>query len=240
MTDVLRSRFRPDVGGGRSEAGGRGGGGEQLSPGPSGLPVRRRWGRVAAGAGLVLVWVWGTVAAVRSAGDLSEVVVLARDVERYEQIERSDLRVVRAGIDPGLVETLPASRLEDVVGRVAAVDLVGGSLLAPGQLVGSDQRVVGSGEALVGARLKAGELPADGVMAGSAVVVVVRPSATTVAASGDADTGTVEVQGWLMSVNDADRATGERSLSLVVPRSQAAMVTAAAADGRVSLVVVEG
>src|SRR5262245_43423273 len=101
MTDVLASRLRSNVGSRVSRAGGTGrpgrgsGGGELTPPGPSGLPVRRRWGRVAAGTGLIVVWVWGTVAVVRSAGHQREVVAVAADVERYEQIDRSDLRVAR-------------------------------------------------------------------------------------------------------------------------------------------------
>jgi hypothetical protein len=179
------------------------------------------------------------VAVVRSAGERTDVLAVASDVARHERIERSDLSVVRVGSDPGL-EMIPSGQLDEMVGRVAAVDLVPGSLLAPDQVVQEGQRVVGAGEALVGARLKAGELPPDGVRAGSDVMVVVRPTSPAMTRGGDASAGTVEVQGWLLSLGEADQATGAQSLSLVVPRSAAAGVAAAAADGQVSLVVLEG
>jgi hypothetical protein len=225
MTDMLTS------------SGLRTNGAGPTSRNPSGLAARRRWSRVALGVALVLVWIWGTVAAVMSAGERTDVLAVASDVDRYEEIERSDLRVVRIGVDEE-ADTVAASRLDDLVGRVAAVDLVAGSVLAPGQLVDEGERVVGAGEALVGAQLKPGEFPPEGARAGSAVLVVVRP--TPGAGGGGSAGGPTEVEGWLLSVGDADEATGQRSVSLVVPRSAAPAVTAAAADGRVSLVVLDG
>jgi hypothetical protein len=183
----------------------------------------------------VVVWIWGTVAAVMSAGERTDVLAVSSDVGRYEEIERSDLKVVRIGVDDD-ADTVAASQLDDLVGRVVAVDLVTGSLLAPGQLVDEGERVVGAGEALVGAQLKPGEFPPEGARAGSAVLVVVRPAPGAGGGAG----GPTEVEGWLLSVGDSDEATGQRSVSLVVPRSAAPAVTAAAADGRVSLVVLDG
>lgn len=223
MTDVLAPPGRRPTG----EA-------SPVPPNPAGLAVRRRWGRLALGAGLVVLWVWGTVAVVIASGDKAEAVAVAADVGRFEVVERSDLQVVRVAADPDL-EVMPASRLEQIVGRVAAVDLVAGSLLAPDQLLAQGERVVTSTEALVGARLKPTELPPDGVRAGAPVQVVLRPAPA--AGSG----GSVsEFSGWLMSVGQPDATTGERSVSLVVPRPVAPDVTAAAADGRVSVVVLEG
>ena len=200
---------------------------------PSGLPVRRRWGRLALGIGLVVFWVWGTLAVVVTAGDHDEVVAVAAGVDRFELIEQSDLKIVQVGT-VGDVDTVPAGDLDDLVGRVAAVDLVSGSLLAPDELVPEGDRVVGAGEAVVGARLRPGEFPPEGVHVGSGILVVVRPA--QVAAGGAS--GVSEVGGWLLSVGDADETTGETSFSVVVPRSDAPTVTAAAADGRVSLVMV--
>lgn len=232
MADLRPSRLRSNL---HTRSGGDGGRQDPIPSGPSAMPMRRRWGRISVGTGLVVVWIWGTVTAVSSAGDRSEVIAVAADIGRYEQIDRGDLEVVRVGGDERLA-TFPASQLDEVVGRVAAVDLAPGSLLVASQLVASGERVVGQGEALVGARLRPGELPADGVTPGADVVVVVRDASPAAATTGPS---TIEVQGWLLSIEDADRATGDRSLSLVVPRSQAAAVTAAAADGRVSLAVVE-
>jgi hypothetical protein len=182
---------------------------------------------------LVVVWVWGTAAALMSAGDRSDVLVVAGDVGRFEPIERPDLRVARVGADGG-ADTLAASELDEVVGRRAATDLVEGSVLAPSQVLGRGERLLGEGEALVGARLKPGELPSDGVGAGAEVFVVVRP------AGGGEDGEVGQARGWVWAVGEPDASTGERSVSLVVPASGAGGVSAAAADGRVSLVVLEG
>lgn len=190
---------------------------------------------MAVGVGLLMVWIWGTVAAVMSAGERTDVLAVSSEVGRYEPLERSDLEVVRIGVDDD-AQAVKASQLDELVGRVAAVDLVAGSLLAPGQLVDEGERVVGPGEALVGAQLKPGEFPPEGAKAGSAVLVVVRPSPT----AGQAAGSSTEVEGWLLSVGEPDEATDQRSVSLVVPRSAAPAVTAGAADARVSLVVLEG
>jgi hypothetical protein len=186
------------------------------------------------GVGLIVVWVWGTVAAVTSAGHRADVVAIASDVGRYEPIERSDLEIVQVGTSEK-TSTVASSDLEDLVGRVPAVDLVAGSLLAPGQLVDEGERVVGSREALVGAQLKPGEFPPEGARPGASVLVVVRPAPGV----GDDTDAPEEVEGWLLSVGDPDEVTDQRSISLVVPRSAAPEVTAAAADSRVSLVVLE-
>jgi hypothetical protein len=181
-----------------------------------------------------VVWVWGTVALVIASGGSAEVLAVAVDVDRFEAVERSDLEVVQVAAGSEL-DSIAASQLDNIVGRVAAVDLVPGSLLVPDQLLAPGERVVASTEALVGARLKATELPPNGVRPGAAVQVVLRPAPT--AAGGG---GVTEFAGWLMSVGEPDAATSERSVSLVVPRTAAPVVTAAAADGRVSVVVLEG
>lgn len=209
-------------------------GGDHTAPGPSGLPVRRRWGRVALGVGLVVVWIWGTAAVVLSAGDRSEVLAVAHEVGRFEPIEQGDLKVVRVGADSG-VRTVSAGQLDDLVGQAAAVDLVPGALLSPDQLVEEGERVVGDSDALVGARLKPEEFPPGEVRSGSDVLIVVRPAPI----AGSEEQGVREVEGWLLSVGEAEEATGARSVSLVVPRSAAPDVTAAAAEGRVSVVVLE-
>ena len=95
---------------------------------PSGLPARRRWGRVAAGGVLALVGAWTAASLYASAGERVEVVVVAGEVDRFEEIARDDLKVVRVAADPG-VDTIPGADLDDLVGRVAATDLSDGVLL---------------------------------------------------------------------------------------------------------------
>jgi hypothetical protein len=196
---------------------------------PSGLPARRRWGRLAIGIGMVLAAVWITVSLVGSAGERTRVVAMARDVGRYETIGRDDLRSVGAALDAG-IDWVPATDLDDLLGRVAATELVAGELLSLDQLVPEGQEVLAEGDAVVGTRLTASELPPDVVRPGIAIVVVVR----------DANGGEVDqVEGSVLRVGDVDASTGERVVSLVVPASAAADVSAAAAEDRVSVVSLE-
>ncbi len=48
------------------------------------------------------------------------------------------------------------------------------------------------------------------------------------------------VQGWILEVGEPDPNTDARAVELVVPESESAAVTAAAAEDRLSLVVLEG
>jgi len=191
--------------------------------------VRRRWGRVGGGLLAALVGGWLFASLYLGADDRREVLVVAEGVGRFETIQRSDLRVVRLPTDAA-VESVAASRLDEVVGRVAAADLVAGSLLADGALLGSDERLVGADEAVVGLLLGPGDAPLAGVRRGAEVLVVVRPP---VGGAGDA----VEVTGWVVDVSGAATSSGDTPVEVVVGRSDSALVSAAAADGRATLVV---
>jgi hypothetical protein len=200
---------------------------------PTGLPARRRWGRVAAGGVLALVGAWTAASLYASAGERVEVVVVARDVEQFAEIGRDDLRVVRVAADPG-VDTIPGADLDDLLGRVSATALPDGVLLSQDQLVGAGARVTGRDEAIVGAELAPGAAPRGALAGGTRVLVVVRPPQS----GGE---GTVEeVEGWLAEISDPDTTTGAREASLVVPAGAAAEVAAAAADARIAVVALEG
>jgi hypothetical protein len=196
---------------------------------PAGLPPRRRWGRVAAGALLALVGAWAGMVLVATAGGREARIALADDVARGRKIERSDLTVVRVAADPG-VETVPASAMGEIVGQVAASDLPRGSLLARAQLVGEGERLVTTDEAVVGARLAPGAAPQGDVAPGTSVLIVVDPLPT------GEDTATTEVTGWLRDLGEPAENTGTREASLVVPTTSAALVAAAAADDRIAVV----
>ena len=62
---------------------------------PSGLPTRRRWGRVAAGAVLALLGAWVAMILVATAGGREETLAMARDVERGPRLERAIVRFQR-------------------------------------------------------------------------------------------------------------------------------------------------
>jgi hypothetical protein len=195
-------------------------------------PLRRRWGRVGAGVLAAALGGWLFASLYLGADERREVLVLARGVHRLEVVDRSDLRVVRLPTDAE-VESIPASRLDDVVGRAAAADLAAGSLLADGQLLSRGERTVGADEAVVGLLLGAGDAPVAGVTRGASVSVVVRAPA---GGSGDVE----DTAGWVADVGAVVASSGDRPVEVVVPRDAAAGISAAAAGGRVTLVVLGG
>jgi hypothetical protein len=189
---------------------------------------------VAAGAALALLGGWVFASLYVSAGERVEVLVVARDVDRFAEVQRDDLRTTRVAADPG-VDTVDAGDVDDIVGRVAATDLVEGSLLSPNQVLDSGERRVGENEAIVGAELGPGDAPQGALVGGVDVYVVVRPSETATQ-----EQEALRVPGWILEVGEPDENTDARAVELVVPATESAAVTAAAAEDRLSLVVLEG
>jgi len=195
---------------------------------PPGGPVRRRWGRIGVGVAAAIVGAWVFAALYLSAGDRHEVVALSHDVERLEVIDRSDLRVVWISSDTD-VSTIDASQLDNIVGRVANIDLVAGSLLVSDQLVPEGRQLLAADEAVVGVLLGPGDSPTRTLRRGTPVLVVIRPASGT---QGDAE----EIEGWVFDASGEALNTRERPIELAVPRSAAGPISAAAADQRVTIV----
>ena len=192
-------------------------------------PVRRRWGRIGGGVFAAVVGGWLFASLYLSADDRVEVLAVATDIGRFDVIDRSDLRVVTIGEDTD-VASIPASRLDELVGRVASTDIVAGGLLVDGQLLPAGDRLVTADEAIVGVLVGPGDSPTTGMTRGAVVSVVIRPAAGT--------NGTVaEVPGWIAGIGGEVSSSGDRPVEVVVARSEAARVSAAAADRRVTIVV---
>ncbi|MBK6671901.1 MAG: SAF domain-containing protein [Actinobacteria bacterium] len=192
-------------------------------------PVRRRWGRIGGGVFAAVVGGWLFASLYLSADDRVEVLAVASDIGRFDVIDRSDLRVVTIGEDTD-VASIPASRLDELVGRVASTDIVAGGLLVDGQLLPAGDRLVTADEAIVGVLVGPGDSPTTGMTRGAVVSVVIRPAAGT--------NGTVaEVPGWIAGIGGEVSSSGDRPVEVVVARSEAARVSAAAADRRVTIVV---
>lgn len=190
--------------------------------------VRRRWGRIGVGVAAAVVGGWVFAALYLSADDRVGVVVAATDVERFEVLERADLRIVEVSADAA-VEWVHADRLDDLVGRTVASGLVAGVPLVDALLVPDGERLVAASEAVVGVVVGAAEGPHGELRPGAVVSVVAR--------TGSGGTEVVETPGWVLDVSSVS-ASGDRSVEVVVPRPQAGAVAAAAAERRVSLVAV--
>lgn len=221
----MTSTLKPTTNGGN----GRAARADAVAPPKSpGAPVRRRWGRIGVGAAAAVFGAWVFTALYLSAGDRHEVLALSHDVARLEVVDRSDLRVVRISSDADL-GSVNASQLDELVGRVAGVDLVAGSLLVKDQLVPEGRQLLGADEAVVGVLLGPGDSPVRSLSRGAPVLVVVRPPAGS---QGDPE----ETQGWVFDASGEPVNTRERPIELAVPRDQAALISAAAADRRVTIV----
>ena len=221
VTSTLRAATGPSVNGREAR--------EAAAPAaPSAGVLRRRWGRIGLGVGAMVLGAWIFTALYLSAGDRTEVLAVADRVPRLEVIQRSDLRVVRLPGDSE-VDSVAADRLDEILGRSAAVELVPGSLLVEGQLLSAGSQLLGADEAVIGVLLGPGEGPAGLLRRGTPVLVVVRPPAGS---PGDP----AAVEGWVFDASGEGLNARERPLEVAVPQSEAQQLSAAAADRRVSIV----
>jgi hypothetical protein len=192
-------------------------------------PSRRRAGRAAIGIAAALLGCWAFASMYLSAGHRTNALVLDRTVPRFEVIKRDDLRTVKIGSDTEAAY-IAASRMNEIIGRTAGDDLRAGSLLAEGQLLPAGEQLLKPDEAVVGVLLAGGDTQV-GLRKGSKVVLVIR----TPQATGTATTS--EVTGWVYSAATESTSSRERAVEVVVPRGQAAAVSAAGADKRVTIVM---
>jgi SAF domain-containing protein len=162
------------------------------------------------------------------------VLMVARAVAAGQIIADGDVAVVRVAVDGG-VSTVPASRRSTVVGRIAAVPLMEGSLLTLGE-VGA---VVWppQGQALAAVAVKPGHAPA-GLSAGMHVMVLVVPLASSTTGGGaSGSTGSVvQAPGVVVTVGAAADQSGMTVVSLLLGSTDATTVVSATGD--VSLIQV--
>jgi hypothetical protein len=171
------------------------------------------------------------------AGERVAVLAVARPVAVGHQITDQDLGEARISLDPRLA-TLPASERSRVVGQVATENLRPGTLLTRDQF--SARSVPASGQAVVGAALKPGQMPAEPLRAGDRVMVVRTPSATgtpspAAGPTEDAISGVLVGRAEVLDLRQLD--SGDTAVSLVVRQGDAARVSRAQALGQVSLVL---
>jgi hypothetical protein len=193
---------------------------------------RRNRRRIVAGVVLMVVCGWLAAVVFLSAGSRREVVALTNRVERFAELSEDDLTVVRVAADSDVV-TVPASQLDDFVGRVAGIEMLPGALLQADAVLDEDAPTVSDGDAVVGVLLTAPDAP-DRLPRGAAVRVILRPA-------GGSEEELQTLEGRVMDVtSDVPGSEPGRWVSLIVADEQAGTVSAAAADRRVSVVVTGG
>ena len=163
----------------------------------------------------------------------ADVLAVARPVAAGQILNAADVHVVRAPSIGGLMP-LRATDESRVVGRPAAVSLVPGTLLVQADL-GSGS-LVGPDQAVVGAALKPGQLPAV-LRPGDRVLVVDTGSASQTGSSVASSTSTVPVAATVLALSTSPDGTGDSIVSLVLSTDEAPAVARLAAGGRVSLVL---
>ncbi|HMG43814.1 MAG TPA: SAF domain-containing protein [Acidimicrobiales bacterium] len=199
-----------------------------VSTSPGGLPTRRRWGRFAAGITLALLGAWVFAAVYVSAGKRVEVLALANDVSMYQELTREDLRTVRVAADPS-VETVKASQADDLVGRIAAVELREGTLLAGTQLFADDVSPPAAGFTIVTGVVDRGQAGPSALVPGRQITVNVIPKQQS-------DPPVDQVDAELYSVGDEDENDGKRQIEFIVRNADNTTALGdAARDGRITL-----
>lgn len=204
----------------------------QAADGTRIAPGRRRSLPLVA-AGILCVFAGALVFGAVSLGSGSRQAVLTvgRAVPAGAVIGEADLRTTRVSGGEGLA-LVPATERPAIVGKVAAVALAPGTLLARSQL-GSGVAVA-PGRAVVGLGLKEGRVP-SGLRPGDAVMVV---DTGTTGAGTPTTSGVVLVpSATVFTVPQAPDPSGAIVVSVVVGAFDAPRIAAAAAAERVSLVL---
>lgn len=219
---------------------------------------RRRTGLLAGSLLTLLVCTALFVSAYLKAGHQIPVLEVARPVPLGAVVTSSDLGVVRISASGHLV-AVPVADASEVLGRRASVPLVPGQLIATSDV--SSGSPIPAGEAIVGVALKGSQLPAEGVVPGEPVDVVL----TGVPGSPMSSAGTVVAGGAVLGAGPAGSPgaglTGSPTgavlasdvtvtavvvpgtsqsdvtdVSLLVPHDVAAFIADASAAGQVALV----
>lgn len=212
---------------------------QEAEPGGSQVParevpprppkLRRRPMLIAVSAALVIIGGLTSAWAYSTSTTTQQVVAVRTDVPQGEVIARDDLQVVRISLDPALA-SVPAERLDTLVGQHAALALIAGSLISDRAVTPTE--VPAPGMSVVGLALGPGQLPAGPLTVGDKVRIVSTPGK-----QGDVNPSALRsFTGKAVVIRAAD-ASGQTEVSVEVPAKQAAEIAARSATGNVALLL---
>ncbi|MCU1360745.1 MAG: flagellar biosynthesis protein FlgA, partial [Ilumatobacteraceae bacterium] len=179
--------------------------------------VRAQWLVLAAAltilAGILVAW------SLTRAADRVSVVSVARPVAAGAVIQVDDLTVAQIAFDGDVRGLAPASSIDQLVGRVATIDLQPGSLLTVGMW--ADATGLSAGERTVGAVLTAGRFPIGLAQGSSAVALSI-----------DGDESGVSVR--VVDAGTTD--SGDLRITLAVPEADATRIAQLAATDQLVVI----
>ncbi|MEH0928837.1 SAF domain-containing protein [Micromonospora sp. CPCC 205558] len=174
----------------------------------------------------------GAAFAVTSVRATGSYLAVARPVEVGREISAADLVTVQVAGGQGL-RPVPAGRLDEVVGKRAAVALLPGTLLTLGQV--TDEPLLGPGQQQIALGLKTAQVPARELHPGDKVLLVSTPDKST-----NSDTATAAGTRFAATVIDmVSPGNDDRVVYLALPTRDVPAVVALAAQERLAVVLTE-
>jgi hypothetical protein len=206
------------------------------------LPRRRRPAMIAlavamAGAGVVV-----SAAVYQRAGHEVAVVVVAQPVLAGAVVKPADLSTTMISVGSG-VQVIPAARIDQVSGEIAAVTLRPATLLAPSDL--TTRQSPAPGQELIAAPIRPYALPASGLQPGDQVLVIAtpgqqgQPGAPSGTASLTAPPTAMPIAGVVEAVNNVPDQDGFDVVDLLVADASAAEVASQVSTGQFALIVMK-
>lgn len=196
---------------------------------PTTLKQRRRPTLIALGVALIAVCALGAWWLVDRMSTTTEVVAASQDVPPGTILTEEDLTTVSVHL-PESTSVVPASELESLIGQRTTGAVDDGSLISPGQV--ADNPFPSEGSAVVGLRVKAGQIPLRDVDPGDAVEVIGTPREGDDPPNGEAPVVTGRIQAIGSPMSD-----GSVIVDVLVSEDQAATLAALGATGRISVIL---
>ncbi|KAB1916853.1 SAF domain-containing protein [Micromonospora noduli] len=173
----------------------------------------------------------GAAFAVTSVRATGSYLAVARPVEVGREISAADLVTVQVAGGQGL-RPVPAARLDEVVGKRAAVALLPGTLLTLGQI--TDDPLLGPGQQQIALGLKTAQVPARELHPGDKVLLVSTPDNDA-----DADAAAAGTRFAATVIDMVSPANDDKVLYLALLTRDVPAVVALAAQERLAVVLTE-
>ena len=196
-----------------------------VSPATATIRPRRNLRWILIGVLAICLGGLGSAVLYTRVADATSVLKANRTIHRGELIGPTDLGPVSLGSHLG-VETVPAERAAELIGKTALLDLSDGALVTPAS-IGEPEVVPGFSR--LGLKLAPGQVPVSPLPAGTSVVLVPLSTGNDGKTAGSSYRATI-------AVAPASLADGSTSLEVMVADADSDEVARLAAAGRLVVV----